>query len=435
MKVAFYTLGCKVNAYETEAVMEMFKNKGYEIVDYDQLSDVYVINSCMVTNSGERKSKQIIRRPIQLNPEAIVIVMGCLSQLKAQEMLAIEGVKIVLGTKNRNQIIDYLETYLKTKQVMNQVDHLANDESFENLSINDFAHHQRAFLKIQDGCNNFCTYCIIPYTRGRIRSKTKDIIMEEVKDLVKNGHKEIVLTGIHTGGYGADLEGYSFAGLLRDLETIEGLKRLRISSIEITELDQEVLQAIYDSSKIVKHLHIPLQSGSERILKKMNRKYDKAEFKAKIDEIRLMFGQIALTTDVIVGFPSETDEDFKEAYDFIESTGFQELHVFPYSRRQGTPADKMKEQVNGKIKKERVHRLLELSDRLKRTYYENQLGLTKEIIVEQMKDDQLLGHTDDYISVKLRGEPSLIGQMIEVDLVDMDFPHMIGRIKKPSSMS
>jgi threonylcarbamoyladenosine tRNA methylthiotransferase MtaB len=428
MKVAFYTLGCKVNAYETEAVMEMFKNKGYEIVDYDQVSDVYIVNSCMVTNSGERKSKQIIRRPIQLNPHAIVIVMGCLSQLKAQQMLDIEGVKIVLGTKNRHQIIDYLDTYLDTKQPMNQVDHLSNDESFENLSINDFAHHQRAFLKIQDGCNNFCTYCIIPYTRGRIRSKTKDIIIEEVKDLVNNGHKEIVLTGIHTGGYGADLDSYSFAQLLRDLEKIEGLKRLRISSIEITELDQDVLNAIHDSKKIVKHLHIPLQSGSERILKKMNRKYNKADFKAKIDEIRLMFGQIALTTDVIVGFPTETDDEFIEAYDFIESIGFQELHVFPYSRRQGTPADKMKGQINGKIKKERVHRLLALSDRLKRKYYESQLGLNKEIIVEQEKDGQLMGHTDDYISVKMNGDTSLIGQMVNVKLIDIDFPYMIAKI-------
>lgn len=421
MKVAFYTLGCKVNAYETEAVMELFKGQGYEIVDYNDFSDVYIINSCMVTNSGERKSKQIIRRPIQINPNAIVIVMGCLSQIKAEDMLKIDGVKIVLGTKNRHKIIEYLNEYLQTKELQNHAEALEKDEEFENLSINDFKNHKRAFLKIQDGCNNFCTYCIIPYTRGRIRSKAKDLIIEEVKELVQKGHIEIVLTGIHTGGYGEDLDDYSFAELLADLEKIDGLKRIRISSIEITELDEQVLNVIKNSNKIVNHLHIPLQSGSERILKLMNRKYTKADFKNKIIEIRQAFNDdIAITTDVIVGFPSESDDEFKEAFDFIKEIDFQELHVFPYSRRKGTPADKMKDQVNGKIKKDRVHQLLDLSKQLKEKYYRSQLGMAKEVIIEQEKDGYLLGHTKDYISIKLKGDLSLIGKAVDVKLVKLE---------------
>ncbi|QWC00739.1 tRNA (N(6)-L-threonylcarbamoyladenosine(37)-C(2))-methylthiotransferase MtaB [Mycoplasmatota bacterium] len=430
MKVAFHTLGCKVNAYETEAIMELFMEKGFEIVDYEEFSDVYIVNSCMVTNSGERKSKQMIRRPISINPNAIIIVMGCLSQLKAKAMLDIPGVKIVLGTKNRHLIIDYLNEYLNNKVPLDKSEKLEKDESFENLEINRFKNHKRAFLKIQDGCNNFCTYCIIPYTRGRIRSKTKDIILEEVKELVANGHIEIVLTGIHTGGYGEDLKDYSFADLLKDLEVIDGLKRIRISSIEITELDEKVLEVIANSHKIVNHLHIPLQSGSEKILKLMNRKYTKKEFLSKIREIRSVFKEVAITTDVIVGFPGETDQDFKEAYDFIKEVNFQELHVFPYSRRQGTPADKMKNQVNGKVKKERVHQLLELSDILKEKYMKSQINKTKSVIIEQEKDGWYFGHSKDYLSVKIKSDIDIIGKEKLVVLNQIDFPNIVATIKK-----
>ncbi|MCF7923688.1 MAG: tRNA (N(6)-L-threonylcarbamoyladenosine(37)-C(2))-methylthiotransferase MtaB [Candidatus Izimaplasma sp.] len=433
MKVAFYTLGCKVNAYETEAIREQFMNADYEIVDYNDYSDVYVVNSCMVTNSGERKSKQIIRRPIKNNPKAIIIVMGCLSQLKAKQMLEIPGVKIVLGTKNRHKIIEYLEEYLNNKVKLDKSEKLTNDEAFENLEIYDFKNHKRAFLKIQDGCNNFCSYCIIPYTRGRIRSKSKELILKEIIALVDKGHIEIVLTGIHTGGYGEDLSDYSFANLLRDIELIPRIKRIRISSIEITELDNEVLSVIKKSDKIVNHFHIPLQSGSERILKLMNRKYTKVEFKDKILEIRKLFKDVAITTDVIVGFPSETEADFIEAYEFIKEINFQELHVFPYSQRKGTSANKMKEQVNGKIKKSRVSSLIELSNQLKLDYINKQLGKDKRIIVEQMKGDFLFGHSRDYLSVLVKGTKDLIGKEILVNLSEVDFPNSIATYKKTYS--
>ncbi|MBI9008814.1 MAG: tRNA (N(6)-L-threonylcarbamoyladenosine(37)-C(2))-methylthiotransferase MtaB [Tenericutes bacterium] len=414
MKVAFYTLGCKVNSYETEASIESFFAKGFEIVDFEDFSDIYIINTCMVTNMGERKSKKIIRRPYAINKEAIVIVMGCLSQLKAEEILAIDGVKIVLGTTNRDKILDYLNEYLEFKQILNKVEVLKNDEKFDNLFISDFKGHQRAFLKIQDGCNNFCSYCIIPYTRGRIRSKAKDIVLKEAKQLVESGHIEIVLTGIHTGGYGEDLEDYSFAQLLKDLETVEGLKRVRISSIEITELTDEVIEIIKNSKIIVNHIHIPLQGGNDKILKAMNRKYTTKEYKNFINKLRDNIKDLAVTTDIIVGFPGETDEDFLDAVQFIKEINFQELHVFPFSRRAGTVADKLNGQVNGVIKKARVHDLLELSEQLKKEHIQKQLNRLHLVIPEQMKDGLLQGHTRDYIKVCFKGDESLIGQEIPV---------------------
>lgn len=426
LKTAFYTLGCKVNSYETQAVMERFEKRGYEIVDFNQKSDIYVINSCMVTNTGERKSKKFIRRPILQNPEAIVIVMGCLSQLKAEEMLKIEGVKIVLGTKNRDQIVDYLEEYLEQRQIQNRVESLDNLEEFDHLFISDFKHHQRAFLKIQDGCNNFCSYCIIPYTRGRIRSKEPNRVLQEAKYLVDNGHIELVLTGIHTGGYGADLENYSFADLLRDLETVEGLKRIRISSIEITELDSAVIQAINDSTKIVNHLHIPLQSGSDRILKKMNRKYTTSQFKEITNQLRRAIPDLAITTDIIVGFPGETEEDFQEEISLINEIGFQELHVFPYSIRIGTVASRMKDQISGDVKKKRVHRLLDLSNELKTNHIKQQLGQIHYLIPEQEKNGFLQGHTRDYILVRINGDSNLIGLEIKVKLDRYDGTYCYG---------
>lgn len=428
MLIAFYTLGCKVNSYETEALIEKFQNLGHEIVDFNNFADVYIINTCMVTNAGEAKSRKMIRRPIQLNKNAIVIVMGCLTQLKAEEILEIEGVKIVLGTKNREFIPEYLSEYLKNKQVLNKTEKLLSDEKFDDLFISDFKNHKRAFLKIQDGCNNFCSYCIIPYTRGRIRSKNPEQILKEAKQLVNSGHIEIVLTGIHTGGYGEDLENYSFANLLKDLETVEGLKRVRISSIEITELNDEVIKVIRDSKIIVNHIHIPLQGGNNKILKSMNRKYTTEEYLEFINKLRRNIKGLAVTTDIIVGFPGETDLDFIDCVEFIKKVNFQELHVFPFSRRSGTVADKMDNQINGKVKKERVHQLLALSDTLKKNHTISQIGKIHHLIPEQIKDGYLQGHTRDYILVRIDLDESLIGQEIEVELLRFDGVNCYGKI-------
>jgi len=422
MKAAFLTLGCKVNSYETEAVWELLQKCGYERVEFPEKSDVYLINTCTVTNNGDVKSRKMIREAIRTNGEAIVVVMGCFSQLKADEVLDIPGVSIVLGTKNRQRIPEYIDEYRTTRRVLNKVEALDEAVGFDDLSIRSFEKHQRAFLKIQDGCNNFCSYCIIPYARGRVRSKLPALVMAEAEALVNNGFRELILTGIHTGGYGQDLPNYRFADLLRDLDRIEGLVRIRISSVEISELTDEVLDVLRHSRKIVNHLHIPLQSGAEEILRAMNRKYDKAEYERRIHQLRDLIPNLAVTTDVIVGFPGETDDHFREMVDFIRRIGFSELHVFPYSRRNGTLAARMDHQIDGDRKKARVEVLLALSDELAKAYIRENVGKTLQVIPETIREGVLVGHTANYISVRFPGPESLIGVPTDVILTEERYP-------------
>ena len=428
MKVAFLTLGCKVNFYETEAVWELMQKHGYERVDFKARSDVYIINTCTVTNNSDGKSRKMIREAISRNPEGIVVIMGCFSQLKAGQVLAIPGVKIVLGTKNRNLIPDYIAEYLKKKTILNKVELLESNLAFDDLSINAFARHQRAFLKIQDGCNNFCSYCIIPYARGRVRSKQPKQVIKEAKTLVDNNFKEIILTGIHTGGYGVDLPNYRFVNLLQDLETIKGLERIRISSIETSELTEDVISVIAHSQKIVNHLHIPLQSGSDTILKAMNRKYDKQEYTRIISKLRAMIPNLAITTDVIVGFPGETESDFAEMVAFIRKINFQELHVFPYSRREGTVAAAMPNQISGAIKKERVNILLKLSDELAKAYINTNINIPLQVIPETYHDGYLHGHTANYIFVKFLGKSDQIGELVDIVITEESYPLSLAKV-------
>jgi len=428
MRVAITTLGCKVNAYESEAVITKLEESGYTRVNFEEESDIYIINTCMVTNSGEAKSRKMIRHPLKTNPQAILIVMGCLTQLKAEEILSIDGVKIVLGTNHRDQIGAYINEYLEFHIPLNKVMPLTKEEQYDFLEIRDFKTHQRAFLKIQDGCNNFCTYCIIPYTRGRVRSKPKDQVLTEAKRLVENGHIEIILTGIHTGGYGEDLIDYSFADLLKDLEGIDGLKRIRISSIEMTELTKEIVDIIATSKKIVNHLHIPLQGGSNRILKLMNRKYTIEEFKAKMLELRNAIPHLGITTDVIVGFPSESDDDFEETIKTIQDIAFSELHVFPYSKRTGTVASKMQAEVDGNIKKDRVQSLLQLSDTLAKIFIQSEMATTQDVIAETYKDGLLYGHTSNYIHLRFEGPNNLIGESVKVQMVKEEYPLSVAKL-------
>lgn len=427
MKVALITLGCKVNAYETEAVWEKFQQAGYERVEPDEAADIYVINTCMVTNTAEQKSRQMIRHPLKYNREAIIVVMGCLTQLKAKEVLAIAGVKIVLGTKHRDLIPELVQKHLASGLAINYVSDNPKAEVYDNLVINDFFDHQRAFLKIEDGCNNFCSYCIIPYARGRVRSKPKDMVLEEAKELAKK-HAEIILTGIHTGGYGEDLEGYGFADLLQDLEGLEGLNRIRISSIEINELTEEVIRIIEKSPRIVRHLHVPLQSGSDKILKLMNRKYTTEKYAEKIRELRKRIPDLALTTDVIVGFPGEEAEDFHTTYSLIEALAFNELHVFPYSNRSGTVAAKMTPEVDGLVKKDRVRRLLELNERLAKTAIKRQEGKILKVVAEREQDGFLTGHSRSYVHVRFEGPSSLVGKEVKVFLEKEAYPLSKGKL-------
>lgn len=422
MKAAFLTLGCKVNGYETEAVWELMREKGWDRVDFKEKADAYVLNTCTVTNTGDVKSRKMIREAVRRNPEAVVVVMGCFSQLKGEEVLGIPGVGVVLGTRGRDRIPEYVEEARKSKVPLNRVLPLDREAPFEDLRIRTFEGHQRAFLKIEDGCDNFCSYCIIPYARGRVRSKAPARILAEAEALVGNGFREIVLTGIHTGGYGKDLENYRFSDLLGDLVKIEGLARIRISSIEISELTEDVLRILRSSPKIVPHLHIPLQSGSDAVLKAMNRKYDKAEYSRKIASLRALIPDLAVTTDVIVGFPGETEENFLEMADFIREIGFSELHVFPFSPRTGTPAARRTDQIRGEVKKRRVDVLLALSDELAKDFIRKNVGKTLEVLPETWSEGWLSGHTGNYLSVRFPGPASRIGVPTDVVLVTEKYP-------------
>lgn len=413
--VAFHTLGCKVNTYESNAMLKIFNEANYQEVDFKEVADVYVINTCTVTNTGDSKSRQMIRKAIRKNPQAVVCVVGCYSQIAPDEIKQIEGVGVILGTQYRKDIVKYVEEYLETGKTIIKVDNVMNLRKFEDLNIDRFK-NTRAFLKIQDGCNNFCTYCIIPYARGRVRSRNKESVLAQAKKLVANGYVEIVLTGIHTAGYGEDLENYSFYDLLIDLVKIEGLKRLRISSIETSQISDEIIDLIGSNEVIVDHLHVPLQSGCDATLKRMNRKYTTKQYLEKINKIRSYLPNIAFTTDVIVGFPGESDEEFEETYNFIKKVNYSELHVFPYSQRKNTPAAKMKDQVDDKIKHERANKLLALSKELNQNFALNQIGKTLKVLFEKREGDYLVGHASDYLKVKMKTDDNLIGEIVNVKI-------------------
>lgn len=426
--VAFHTLGCKVNHYETEGIWQMFMQNGYERVEFDSMADIYVINTCTVTNTGDKKSRQVIRRAVRKNPESVICVTGCYAQTSPGEILEIPGVDVVVGTQDRKNMISYIEEHRKTRLPINAVSNIMKNRVFEEMDVPEFTDRTRASLKIQEGCNNFCTFCIIPWSRGLLRSRKPESVINQAQNLVDAGYKEIVLTGIHTAGYGEDMPDYNFAKLLRDLEqNVEGLKRIRISSIEASQITDEVIQVLDESKKIVRHLHIPLQSGSDGVLKRMRRKYSTEFYYQKIKKISKALPDLAITSDVIVGFPGETEKEFMETYEFVKKIGYSELHVFPYSRRTGTPAARMDDQIDKAVKEERVHRLIELSNELAKQYashYENEVleVIPEEKVHDEEHPDLLLGYTDNYMKVQFKGTPDLIGQIVRVKITKSGYP-------------
>ena len=414
MTFAIYTLGCKVNSYESEFITHLFISRGYKKVEYEDNADIYIINTCTVTNTSDNKSKKIINHTRKNNPNSIIVVCGCYVQYKKGNIDKLDDVDIILGNKDKSKIVDLVEDYIKEhKKICNIYDLTKQD--FEDMEIDKFESHTRAFVKIQDGCNNFCSYCIIPYVRGNVRSKKMELVIDEVKRLVNNGHKEIVLTGIHTGNYGREL-GYTLTDLLKKLREIKGLKRIRISSIEITELTDEFLEELKNNKLIVDHMHIPLQSGNDKILKLMNRKYDTKYFEDKINKIRKIRPNISITTDVIVGFPHETEEDFEKTYDFIKKIKFSKLHVFPYSIRIGTKAASMDEQVDGRIKKQRVKKLIELSNKLEEEYYNSFINSELDVLIERKINDEYVGHTSNYLEAKTKSDKNIINEIVKVKI-------------------
>lgn len=414
MRFYIYNFGCKVNSYESNIMKENMISNGYV---FNEDADIYIINTCTVTNTACKKCLKVIRQVKKNHPDSLVVVTGCLTQVEPELVDA----DIVIGNVGKSNIAKYIKEY--QSKIVDVKDIMVSP--FEDMKLNNFD-KTRAFIKIEDGCENYCSYCIIPYARGKVRSKKKEIIFEEVDNLVKNGHKEIVLSGIHTGHY--NLDNYTFSDLLNDLVKVPGLERIRISSIEINEITDEVLDVFRKSEVLVDHIHIPLQSGSNEILKLMNRKYLKEEFISRIDKIRSVRPNISITTDLIVGFPNETDELFNETIDTIKKIRFSKIHVFPFSRRKNTKADLMDNQIDEVVKKERVKKIIELSKELELEYFNKYVNKEVIFIPEVYKDGYLEGHTGNYLLVRAKGCESLLNRDVKCLIKEVSYPYCIGEI-------
>ena len=428
-KAASFALGCKVNQYESEAIAELFQEKGYEIVGIDEEADVYVINTCTVTNFGDKKSRQLIRKVKRQNENAIVAVVGCYAQTAPQELMKVEGVNLVIGTKDRAQIVEMVENYKTEHGVENHVSDIMKERVFEPLSIQKLANRTRAYLKIQDGCSQYCSYCIIPYARGPIRSRDPQDVLAEVKRLAENGFKEVVLTGIHVASYGKDRHDTSLLEILRQVHEVEGIERIRFSSIEPNVVTEEFAQAIADMPKVCDHFHLSLQSGCDKTLKEMNRKYDTEKYRQAAATLRKYLPEVALTTDIIAGFPGETEEDFQASYDFAKEIGFAKIHAFPYSPKRGTPAAARKDQLLNAVKAERSHRLIELSDKMADDFIQAYVGKEVEVLYERAIGEGIYeGHTTNYIKVKGTSDKDLTNVICKTKITKAENEELFGTV-------
>lgn len=422
------TLGCKVNQYESEAVEELFLQKGYEKAKEN--ADIYVINTCTVTNMSDRKSRQMISRARRDNPEAVVAVMGCYSQVKPEEVAEVEGVDIVLGSRNKENVVDLCEDVLQNKNVSDKIIAPSESKSYEELEISNQTEMTRAYIKIQDGCNMYCSYCLIPYARGNIVSRDIPSIVKETKRLANNGFKEIVLTGIHVASFGKDFdEDISLIDVIEAVAEVDGIERIRLSSMEPRHITREFLERMKDTGKACDHFHLSLQSGSDDVLKAMNRKYDTTIFKEKVDLIREVFPNAGLTTDIIVGFPGETEENHKNTMDFVDDIKFAKTHLFKYSPREGTRAAKMENQIDGNIKKERLHDLEKIEEKNRIEFLEKQLGKTLEVLIETKSDLEGFsgGYSTNYLKVNVKEEIPA-NTIVRVKINDIIQAELVGEI-------
>lgn len=430
-KAAFYTLGCKVNQYETEAMTESFENAGYEIVDYSEFADVYIINTCTVTNMGDRKSRQIIRRAREKNPEALVAVVGCYSQIAPGEVLEIPEVSLVVGTDERSRMVELVEYAMEKEEKLNMVNDIMKVKEFEEMSIKSYKSRTRAFLKIQEGCDQYCTYCIIPYARGHIRSRKPDSIIAEVKELAENGFREIVLTGIHVASYGKDLGNTSLIDIIEKVHEIDGIRRIRMSSVDPNVMTDGFIERLSRLPKICGHFHLSLQSGCDETLKRMNRKYTTGEYRRVVKKLREVFADVAITTDLIVGFPGETEEEFQKTVDFVEEIAFSAMHVFKYSQRSGTPAAKYENQIKPQVKDSRSKVITAIAQKNEEKFKKAFIGRSKPVLYEQPFDGQkslFEGLTDNYIRVVSESREDIKGKIIETVLAELKEDYMTGRI-------
>ncbi len=399
MKFSILTFGCKVNSYESEFMKELLINHGYIYSEDEKTSDIVIVNTCSVTNTADNKCKKTIRGIRRDNSDTILVVCGCTAENHREELNDLD-IDILIGNKDKSKIVEMIEDYRNTnKKYIKFYEGRLKD--FEDMNVESFSDLTRAYVKIQDGCNNYCAYCIIPYVRGNIRSKKFDEAVEEIKTLVSKGHKEIVFTGINTGAYGRETGLYDLTDLIREISKIDGLERIRVSSIEITEINDKFIEEMRVNHKLCAHLHVSLQSGSERVLQIMNRKYTKAEYLEKIDKLKKVRPEINLTTDVIVGFPTETEEEFLECVEYCKIVGFSKIHVFPYSKREGTKAASMDGHLPNNIKKERARRLIEIDNDLQLEYNKKFIGKKVNVLVEEIVDGKAIGHTQNFLKVEI----------------------------------
>lgn len=418
--VSFSTLGCKVNQYETEAMTKLFANAGYEIKDFGEKCDIYVINTCTVTSMGDRKSRQMIHRAAKQNPDALIAVVGCYSQVSPDEVQKIPGVGLVLGTKERSHIVELCEKQLMENKQSVLVTDIMKQREYEDMWVSSYSSKTRAFVKIEDGCTEFCTYCIIPYARGPVRSRDLENIVREVKALSENGFSEIVLTGIHLASYGKDLKEYTLLDVIKEVSKIDGIKRIRLGSIEPRILTEEFISEISKIDKMCNHFHIALQSGCDETLKRMNRKYTTLEYRESVDLIRKYFDNPAIATDIMVGFPGETKEEFESSLKFATELRLADAHVFAYSNRKGTKADKMENQVEKTLKEARSKEMIAALKQTQKEYLEGYIGKTAEVLFEQeVKAGVYEGHMTNYMKVHMKSDEDISGKFVNVNIVSV----------------
>ena len=420
-KVAFYTLGCKVNQYETEAMLELFEKEGYEKAETEDYADVYVINTCTVTHMSDRKSRQYIRRMKKKNPDAIIAVVGCYSQLSPEEILSIDEVNLVMGTNDRKKIVEEVKKIDASRKV-STVDDIMKVKAFEEIEINKTNGKTRAFMKIQDGCDRYCSYCIIPYARGRVRSRDLESIVKEVENLASNGYKEVVLTGIHVASYGKDIKDsdIKLLDVIKQINDIEGIERIRLSSVEPILFTDEFVEAVSTMDKVCPHYHLSLQSGCDETLKRMKRRYTTEEYKAIVDRLRAAIPNVSITTDVIVGFPGETNEEFDKTYEFLKDIELTHMHVFKYSPRKGTPAATMENQVDPSTTHDRSEKLLQLNEENFNKFGQKMLDKEFNVLFEQkVGDNKYEGLTENYVKVIVESDNDISEQILKVKIKDV----------------
>ena len=422
--VAFYTLGCKVNQYETNAMEQQFIQNNYKIVENTEKADIYVINTCTVTNMADRKSRQMLRRVKEINQSAVIVVCGCYAQVAKTELEQIPEVDIILGINEKNKIVQIVEEYLASKNNIIEVADVSKQKEFLDFGDVTYTEKNRAVIKVQDGCNMFCSYCLIPYARGRIRSRKIENVVSEIEKIAKQGIKEVVITGIHVASYGKDFENENIRliNLLEEINKIEGIERIRLSSLEPTIVDEEFAQRLSKLEKICDHFHLSLQSGCDATLKRMNRKYTTARYKEATEILRKFYPNANFTTDVIVGFPGETDEEFNQTYKFLKEIEFYKMHIFKYSPRKGTVAEKLPNQVDGNIKEERSKKLIELSNNMQNEKNSQYIGKTVKVLFEEYENGYYKGHTTNYMVVKVKEkeQDGFIDNIKDIEITEND---------------